>query len=717
MAANGSSTGFYLARLSSGLSPLIAASLLPLAILIVVMLMVVPVPALLLDVFFISNIALSLVMLMVVLNANRPLDFSAFPAVLLFATLFRLALNVASTRIVLVGGHEGTDAAGKVIEAFGKALIGGNFVVGLIVFVILMIINLAVISKGAGRVSEVSARFTLDALPGKQMAIDADLNAGMLTPEEARARRVDVATEADFYGSMDGASKFVKGDAVASILILIINILGGLVIGMTTHGLGLSEAVDLYLLLSVGDALVAQIPALLLSIAAAILVTRTTEGNKLSAQLSTQFAAPAAWYPAATILAILAFVPAMPATLLLTAASGAGIMGWRLSRKPPAPPSAIAEAPALEGSIEWSDVGEAAAVNIEIGYGLIALVDGPAPLMTRITGIRRQVSKELGFVIPMVRVRDDLGLAPHSYRITISGEIAGEGEAWPADLLALEAETLNAEVPGRTVRDPAFGLPARWIAPELESEAISAGYTVVDPSTVIGTHLHKLLRERAETLFGQDEAHALIEALAQRQPQLAASIGAKQLPLPITTAVLQALLEESVPLKDFARIAAALAQVCSRTQEPADLAELVRERIGGLIVGSFAPNGTLLQLIALSPPLEQLLTAAQRASPHAAYPFEPGLSARLSQAIAKAAADAQANGSPVALVSQPGPRRALWRLLHNSANIPVLAFTELPDSRAVEVIAVIGDGLIEANSPDTDRAGQTPKDEETWMHA
>ena len=704
-------------RLSQGLPSLIAASLLPLAILIVVMLMVVPVPALLLDMFFIGNIALSLVMLMVVLNANRPLDFSAFPAVLLFATLFRLALNVASTRIVLVAGHEGTDAAGKVIEAFGKALIGGNFVVGLIVFIILMIINLSVISKGAGRVSEVSARFTLDALPGKQMAIDADLNAGMLTPEEARARRVDVATEADFYGSMDGASKFVKGDAIASILILVINILGGLIIGMTTHDLSLAQAVDLYLLLSVGDALVAQIPALLLSIAAAILVTRTTEGNKLSAQLSTQFASPAAWWPTATILGILALVPAMPTILLMTAASAAALVAWRLSRPPAQPIAESAPAPTQEPAIDWSDVGEAAAINIEIGYGLITLVDDTAPLMTRITGIRRQVSRELGFVIPMARVRDDLGLAPHSYRITIAGEIAGEGEAWPSDLLALEAEALTAEVPGRPVRDPAFGLSARWIAPELESEAIAAGYTVVDPSTVIGTHLHKVLRERAVTLFGQDEAHAMIEALAQRQPQLAASIGAKHLSLPVVTAVLQALLEEGVPLKDFARIAAALAQVAGLSPNPAELAEMVRERIGGLIVGSFAPGGTTLQLIALSPPLEQLLSAAQRAAPHAAHPFEPGLSARLTAAIAEAAAQPQAAGIPVALVSQPGPRRALWRLLRSTVNIPVLAFTELPDSRPVEVIAVVGDAVIETSPSAIDSSAAIPKGEDAWMHA
>ncbi len=679
---------------------LLGTGLLPLAILGIVLLMVVPVPALLLDIFFIANILLSLVMLMVVLNANRPLDFSAFPTVLLFATLFRLALNVASTRVVLVAGHEGTDAAGQVIEAFGKAMIGSNFVVGLIVFLILMIINLAVIAKGAGRVSEVSARFTLDALPGKQMAIDADLNAGMLTPEEARARRVDVATEADFYGSMDGASKFVKGDAIAGILILAINIVGGLIIGMVSHGMGLGEAANLYLLLSVGDALVAQVPALLLSIAAAILVTRTTEDNKLSAQLTSQFSAPAAWWPAAAIMGAIALVPAMPTTLLLTAASGAALIGWRLGRKPLPPPPPPPDPAPSDNQIDWADVGEAACVNIEIGYGLIALVDSPAgdgaaPLMTRITGIRRQISKELGFVVPMVRVRDDLGLAPHSYRITIAGELAGEGEAWPADLLALEAEPISREIPGRVVRDPAFGLAARWIAPERESEALEAGYTVVDPSTVVGTHLHKLLKERANILFGQDEAHALIEALGQRHPQLAASIAPKLLPLPVTTAVCQSLLEEGVPLRDFGRIAAALAQVAPRTQDPGDLAELVRERIGGLVVAGFAPPGATLRLIALAPPLEALLSAAHRAAPHAAYPFEPGLAARLTDSVAKAAAGPLGEGLPVALVSQPGPRRALWRLLHGAVAIPVLAFTELPDNRAVEVIAVVGDSLAE----------------------
>ncbi len=674
------------------LQKLLTSGLLPLAILTVVLLMVVPIPAVMLDMFFVGNILLSLVMLMVVLQASRPMDFSAFPTVLLFATLLRLALNVASTRVVLVNGHEGTAAAGHVIEAFGKVLIGGNFAVGIIVFSILMIINLAVIAKGAGRVSEVSARFTLDALPGKQMAIDADLNAGMLTPDQARARRIEVATEADFYGSMDGASKFVKGDAVAGILILAINIIGGMIIGVVSHDLTFSEAAGIYMLLSVGDALVAQVPALLLSIAAAVLVTRTTESSKLADQLGLQFSSPAAWWPAAAILGALGFMPGMPSLVLLPASALAGAVAWKLQRQsatPPQLPESVT--PQSEPQIDWSDVGETATITVEIGYALIALVESESPLMTRITGVRRQLSRELGFLVPMVRVRDDLGLSPNSYRISIAGEVAGQGEAWPADLLALEAETVSADLPGKQVKDPAFGLNARWISPELEQQALEAGYTVVDPSTVIGTHLHKLLRERAYMVFGQDDAHALVETLGRRQPQLAASIGTKTLPLPTLTAVCQTLLEEGVSLRDFPRIGAAIALAAQKTQDPSELVELVRERIGGLIVSAIAPAGGVLQLIALSPQLEALLGAAWRAQPQAAWPFEPSLGARLSEAVRNAAAASVAAGLPIALVSQQGPRRALWRLLRQPAAIPVLSFAELPETCAVDVVAVIGD--------------------------
>lgn len=692
-----------LSRFRAGSARFSASALLPVAILAVVLLMVVPVPAILLDIFFVSNILLSLVMLMVVLQARRPLDFSTFPTVLLFATLFRLALNVASTRVVLVSGHEGTDAAGQVIEAFGKALIGGNFVVGLIVFSILMIINMAVIAKGAGRVSEVSARFTLDALPGKQMAIDADLNAGMLTPEEARARRQDVATEADFYGSMDGASKFVKGDAVAGLLILAINILGGLIIGMTSHGLGLGEAADLYLLLSVGDALVAQIPALLLSIAAAVLVTRTTEDKGLDQQLRQQFAGPAAWWPAAAILGVLSLAPSMPMAVLLPAAAVAGLVGWKLSRPATAgtaSPATVAE-PA-DPPLDWAEIGEAAAINLDIGYGLIALVEGASPLMPRITAIRRQISKELGFVVPMVRVRDDLALPPHAYRIGICGEAAGMGEAWPADLLALEADSVTSTIPGRETRDPVFGLNARWIMPEQEADAVAAGYTVVDPATVIGTHLHKLVKDRAPLLFGQDEAHALLETLGTRLPQLAQSIGPKAVPLATTASMCQALLGEGLSLREFPRIAAAYAQVLPRSQDPVELAELVREKIGGLIVATLLPDGGTLRLLALAPRLEALLAAAWRASPQAAFPFEPGLAARVAEAVKEAAAIHRADGGALALVSQPGPRRAISRLLKGIA-LPVLSFTELPDSCALEIVSVIGDEI--AGAPSSDPEG------------
>lgn len=669
------------------------ASLLPLAILAVVLLMVVPVPALLLDIFFVSNILLSLVMLMVVLQAGRPLDFTAFPTVLLFATLFRLALNVASTRVVLVHGHEGTAAAGHVIEAFGKVLIGGNFVVGLIVFGILMIVNLSVIAKGAGRVSEVSARFVLDALPGKQMAIDADLNAGMLTPDEARLKRTEVAAEADFYGSMDGASKFVKGDAVAGILILFINIIGGLIIGMVSHDLGFSEAVDSYLLLSVGDALVAQIPALLLSIAAAVLVTRTTEDRKLAHQLGQQFAAPAAWWPAAAVLGALALFPAMPQGVLVPAALLSGVVAWRLGRPRTATPAPAEPPPAPEHSISWTELGEAATITLEIGYALIPLVDGESPLMSRITGVRRQLSQELGFILPPVRVRDDLGLAPQAYRIAVFEEQLGAGEAFAADLLALEAEEIVRQVPGRAVRDPAFGLSARWIDPALESDAVAAGYTVVDASTVIGTHLFNILKKNAYVIFSQDDANALIDNLAARHPHLAASIGAKQLPLHVTASLCQMLLEEGVPLRSFERIAAALAQVVGITQDPRQLVELVRARIGGLIVAGLGAPFLPLKLIALSPALESLLVSAQRAAPLADYPFEPGLSARLAEALAEAAAPHLALGAPIALVSQPEPRRALFRLLRASG-LPVLAFGELPEGRAVDVVAVVGDALL-----------------------
>ena len=432
------------------------AALLPAAILTLVVLMVVPIPPLLLDLFFILNIAISLIVLMVAINTQRPLDFSAFPTVLLFATLLRLSLNVASTRVVLVNGHNGTAAAGHVIEAFGSFLIGGDYIVGIFVFAILMIINLVVITKGAGRVSEVSARFTLDAMPGKQMAIDADLNAGLLTADEARVRRADVATEADFYGSMDGASKFVKGDAVAGVLILVINILGGLVLGLVQHGMGLAEAARIYLLLAIGDGLVAQVPALLLSIAAAMIVTRVSSHLDLAGQIAAQFASARAWTPVAVILGLLALLPGMPHLVMIPAAGGAGYVAWRLRARPAAAAAPPAANPA---SIDWAEVADAATIGVEIGFGLVPLVDEArgSPLMARLTGIRRQLSKELGFVVPTVRVRDSLALAPFAYRIIVDGVTLGEGEAFPDDLLALEAGRSTCRSKAARCATPASG--------------------------------------------------------------------------------------------------------------------------------------------------------------------------------------------------------------------------------------------------------------------
>jgi flagellar biosynthesis protein FlhA len=489
---------------------------------------------------------------------------------------------------------------------------------------------------------------------------------------------------------MDGASKFVKGDAVAGILILLVNIFGGLAIAMFSHDLSLSEAADSYIILSIGDALVAQVPALLLSIGAAILVTRSADDHGLSSQLARQVASPGAWWPTAGVLGAMALIPGLPALLLAPAAAIAGGIAWRLR---PAAIRAAAPDPAPAGAspqLDWAEVTDNAPILIEIGYGLIPLVDTDGPLMTRITGIRRQLSQELGFVLPMARVRDNLGLAPQAYRISVAEEPAGEGEAWPADLLALEADSVVTEIPGRQVRDPAFGMTARWIDPAREGEALDAGYTVVDCATVIGTHIYKLLKEQAHILFGQDDMQGLLDALATRQPQLAASLAPRTVPLALTTRVAQMLLEEGVSLRGFPRIAAALSQHAGAIQDAALLTEAVRGRIGGLVLSGLAAPGASLQVIALAPDLESLLVAAQRAAPHSEFPFEPGLGARLVDSVLEAARPRIAAGAPVVLVTQPGPRRALWRLLRPHVTLPVLGFPELQDQRAIEVVAIVG---------------------------
>ena len=668
------------------------AMLLPSAILTLVLLMVVPIPPWLLDIFFVLNIGIALIVLMVAINTRTPLDFSAFPTVLLFATLLRLSLNVASTRVVLVAGHEGTAAAGHVIEAFGSFLIGGDYVVGIFVFAILMIINLVVITKGAGRVSEVAARFTLDAMPGKQMAIDADLNAGLLTADEARARRAQVSTEADFHGSMDGASKFVKGDAVAGVLILFINVIGGLILGTVQHGLSLADAAETYILLAIGDGLVAQVPALLLSIAAAMIVTRVASEHDLAGQIGRQFASASAWVPVAAILALLGVLPGMPHLVLLGAAGGCAAAAWGLSRpKAAVPPPPIPASDAA--TIEWDDIADIAPIALDLGFGLIALVDAGAgaPLMARITAIRRALSKRLGFVVPQVRVRDDIALAPQTYRIRIGGVIVGEDAAWPDDMLALEAGPVDTPISGRPAKDPSFGLDARWIDPAEADLAVAAGYTVVDAATVIGTHLDTLLRTYAHQLLGQDEVQALLDTLARGAPQLVAGLVPKLLPLATVTAVLARLLEEGVPIADLRRTIGALASVAGRSADAAELTELVRPALGSAIVQDLADLRAPLVAITLAPELEDLLAASVRAAPGSAYPFDAALGARVTAALGDAAAPLREAGAPVVVVTTPQVRRALFELLrHRLPGVHVLSIFEVPDDRAIDVAATVG---------------------------
>ena len=670
-------------------------ALLPLATLMVVLFMMVPVPSLMLDIGFITNIMISLAVLMVALNAVKPLDFSSFPTVLLFATLLRLALNVASTRVVLVSGHTGSDAAGHVIEAFGHLLIGGDYVVGIFVFAILMIINLVVITKGAGRVSEVSARFTLDAMPGKQMAIDADLNAGLMTPEEAKLRRAEIATEADFYGSMDGASKFVKGDAVAGILILVINIIGGIVLGTVSHGLSLSEAASTYIILAIGDALVAQVPALLLSIAAASIVTRVKSEMDLSGQIASQFGAGKAWVPVAAILAFLGILPGMPHLIILPAAVLCGFLAWKLNKS--AKTKANAPAPVEEApnpaNIEWDDVSDGAVLGLEIGYGLIGMVDERkgAPLMARITGIRRQLSRELGFVVPMVRVKDNLALEPNAYRITIAGVVVGEDEIWPDDLLALDSGALEGEVSGRACKDPTFGLDAVWIAQDKRSEAVVCGYTVVDPATVVATHLNQLIAMNAAEMFGLDEARKLLDALKDNAPQLVDGLTPAMMSLAQISAVCRSLLIEGIALKDFRRICEAMIDAARPDYSHEQLVEAVRQRIGSLIIQGLVPVKMPLPVITLDGDLEALLAQAMRLGGDAKHPIEPALANRIIEAVTSAARPIMGQARNFAIVTSPMARRALARLFKpHLPETPVLSFLEIPDGKPVEVVAVVG---------------------------
>ncbi|VXC70531.1 flagellar biosynthesis protein FlhA [Sphingomonas sp. AX6] len=684
----------FLDRAKGGAGPLFRSGALPAAILLLVVLMVVPIPAFMLDIFFITNIMLSIAVLMVALNAQKPLDFSAFPTVLLFVTLFRLGLNVASTRVVLGSGHEGPDAAGHVIEAFASFLIGGDYVVGLLVFSILIIINMIVVTKGAGRVSEVSARFTLDALPGKQMAIDADLNAGLMTPDEARARRVEVATEADFYGAMDGSSKFVKGDAIAGLLILFINIIGGLIIGPISHGLSLSEAAEVYINLSVGDALVAQVPALLLSIAAAAIVTRVSSPKDLQGQIGGQFNSHRTWAPVSGILVLLGLLPGMPALIIMPAAAGAGYMAWRMYKVSQLPPPPEPAAPPADLSkIGWDEVTDNMQVMLDIGYGLVPLVDERkgAPLMGRITGVRRQLSKELGFVVPQVRVRDDINLAPFTYRIVINGVVVGEDQASPDEMLALDTGQAVAPIRGKEAKDPTFGLDARWISAADADAATAAGYLVVDAGTVMATHLNQLLIQNAADLLGPDEVQSLLDGLKDRAGQLVASLCPQPVSLTTLTQVLRALLAENIPLKEFRRIAAAIAGAAQKTLDADEIVETIRPELGPLIIQKLCGVREPLRVMTLEGQLEALLGQAVRSDPSRRHTIEPDLGRRIVDALQRAAQPLVGEAKPFVLVVQPSIRIAIRKLVKTVLpDTPVMSFFEVPEDKSVEVVAVIG---------------------------
>ncbi len=680
--------------LPGGFAPAMKSFALPGAILLLVALMVVPIPAFLLDVFFIMNIMISLAVLMVALNAQKPLDFSAFPTVLLFATLFRLGLNVASTRVVLVHGHEGEAAAGHVIEAFGTFLIGGDYVVGLFVFAILIIINMIVVTKGAGRVSEVSARFTLDALPGKQMAIDADLNAGLITPDDARARRIEVSTEADFYGAMDGSSKFVKGDAIAGLLILAINIIGGLILGVVSHKMAVGEAAQTYVLLAIGDALVAQLPSLMLSIAAAAIVTRVASTYDLAGQIGSQFGSHKTWMPVAVILGLLGVMPGMPHLVILPAAAAAGFAAWKLrqiANRPP-PPAPAAE-PVDLSKIGWDEVTDNMQVMLDIGYGLVPLVDERrgGPLMGRITGVRRQLSKDLGFVVPQVRVRDDINLAPFTYRIVLGGVVVGEDSVSPDEMLALDTGQASGHLGGKPVKDPTFGLDAVWIHSSDADAATGMGYLVVDPGTVVATHLNQALIQNASDLLGPDEVQSLLDGLKERAAALVAALSPQPVPLTTLTTVLRGLLAENIPLKEFRRIAAAIATAAQKTLDAEEILELIRPDLGPLIIQRLCGVREPLRVMTLEGQLEALLGQAVRSDPSRRHTIEPDLGRRIADALQRAAGPLVAEAKPFALVVQPSIRVAIRKLVKTVLpDTPVMSFFEVPEDKAVEVVAVIG---------------------------
>jgi flagellar biosynthesis protein FlhA len=668
----------------------------PLLVIAVLALMVLPMPPWMLDTFFSLNIALSLVVMMVASYMRRPLDFSVFPTVLLLTTLLRLSLNVASTRVVLMEGHTGPGAAGAVIEAFGHFLIGGNFAVGLIVFLILVVINFIVVTKGSERIAEVSARFTLDAMPGKQMAIDADLNAGLIDEKEAKRRRREVGDEAGFFGSMDGAAKFVRGDAIAGILILIINIVGGFTIGMLQHGLSASAAADSYILLAVGDALVAQIPGLLISVAAAMVVSRVGKDEDMGRQITEQiFSSPRVLGITAGVMTLLGVIPGMPHVVFLSFGAAIGTLAWWLAReqaKPKPEPEAAPAPPPSDGEASWDDMQPVDLLGLELGYRLIALVDKnrQGDLLSRIKGVRKKFAQEVGFLPPAVHVRDNLELRPSAYRITLRGVVMGEGEVFPGMHLAINPGGVSTPLIGTATTDPAFGLPAHWIEDRQKESAQIAGYTVVDSETVLATHLSHLMQVQAARLLSRTETQELVEHVAKLAPKLIEEVVPKMVSIASFQKVLQLLLDESVNIRDMRTIIETLAEhAAAGVTDPAELARRVRVSLSPAIVQQIYGPVKELEVIAIDPGLERLLVQALGGTGGTA--LDPGVADMLTQSAAQVANKQEESGIPACLLVPDAIRNAMARLLRRAApRLQVLAHSEIPDTHLIRIGPILG---------------------------
>ena len=681
-----------------GFTPNLVNSFLPFGIIALVAMLVLPLPVALLDTFFVLNITLSLLILMVALHTQRPLDFSSFPNLLLIATVLRLGLNVASTRIVLKDGHTGPDAAGKVIEAFGEFIVSGNYAVGIFVFTILVIINLVVITKGAGRVSEVSARFTLDALPGKQMAIDADLNAGILTPEEAKERRAEVAKEADFYGSMDGASKFVKGDAIAGILILVVNVVGGLIIGLLQHDLAIGQAAEAYILLAIGDGLVAQIPSLLLSIATAIIVTRVSSAHNMSEHISRQVNLSAAWLPTSLVVLALGLVPGMPNKLFILFAALAAGLAFLSKRKELKMPESEEEADEEEdenaNDFDVKAVKDDAKISLNIGFGLVSLVSqsDENSLVPSITKLRKETSKRLGFVIPGIRIRDDIDLEPSQYQIKIGEKIVADDTVYYDKILAIPGDDVHLDLNGIKVKEPAFGVDAIWIEPELDKDAQSKGYVTIDPTSVLITHVGQILMNSAGELLGQDEVQALLDELETSQPNLVQTVIPKIIPLHQLTKILQNLLKEAVPISDLHVVISELSAINVQKMSNDDISEAIRPKLVPLLIQRLTKFKETLPLLTLAPELEQLILTSVRQNPDEKMLLLDGaLAKNILSNINEASEALSKENKAVFLIVAPQIRRHVANFVRSQlSSINVLSFTELPENRSVEIAYTIG---------------------------